>query len=88
MPKESEPVNVADHLARTSKRQPNRLAIISQNEKGFSPKSFAQLEKEVNGCSVVLHEQGIRKGDRVLLMVRPGYGLILLAFALFRLGIP
>ena len=88
MPKESEPVNVADHLARTSKRQPKRLAIISQNEKGFSPKSFAQLEKEVNGCSIVLHEQGIRKGDRVLLMVRPGYGLILLAFALFRLGSP
>ena len=88
MPKESEPTNVADHLARASKRQPDRLAIISDSEKDFAPRTFTKLEEEVNGCSEELHERGIRKGDRVLLMVRPGYGLILLAFALFRLGAP
>src|SRR3954463_5389684 len=48
--------------------------------------SFADLDREVNRWCGRLRAAGIRRGDRTLLMVRPGLPLIACAFALFRMG--
>ena len=48
--------------------------------------TFAKLQEQVLKCMVYLHKRGLKKGDRVLLMVRMGLELIVICFALFRLG--
>ena len=83
-----DPVNVAGHLALAASSHPDRPAIFPACEGAFPVKTFSELEADVASCSRLLRSEGIRPGDKVLLMVRPGYELILTAFALFHLGAP
>ena len=48
--------------------------------------SFAELLAETDAWCARLRAKGIVRGDRALVMVRPGLPLVALAFALFRLG--
>ena len=48
--------------------------------------SFAELEELSNRCAYDLQARGIARGVRVQLAVRPGLELILITFALFKLG--
>ncbi|CAM3022340.1 AMP-binding protein [Rariglobus hedericola] len=48
--------------------------------------SFAELAAEVGAWRTELTSRGVRPGDRVLVMVRPGLPLIAAAFALFAHG--
>lgn len=48
--------------------------------------SFAELDAEVAAWAAQLTAAGVRRGDRTLVMVRPGLPLIAAAFALFRIG--
>ncbi len=48
--------------------------------------SFAELNSEAAAWHARLAARGVRRGDRVLVMVRQGLPLIASAFALFRLG--
>jgi len=48
--------------------------------------SFADLDAEVAAWRADLTARGVRRGDRVLVMVKPGLPLIAAAFALFGLG--
>ena len=48
--------------------------------------SFRELDAEVNAWVAHLAARGVRRGDRVLVMVKPGLPLIAAAFALFSLG--
>ncbi|RXK56873.1 peptide synthase [Oleiharenicola lentus] len=48
--------------------------------------SFRELDAEVDAWVAHLRDQGVRRGDRVLVMVRQGLPLIAAAFALFKLG--
>ncbi len=50
--------------------------------------SFQELHQNANRYAGYLAGQGIGKGDRVMLMVRPSADFISLTFALFRLGSP
>ena len=81
-----EPVNVAAHLALAAQNQPNQTAILPAKEGAFPARSFAELEKDVAACSRFLRKRAIRPQDKVLVMVRPGYELIVSVFALFLLG--
>jgi olefin beta-lactone synthetase len=81
-----EPVNVAAHLALAAQNQPNQTAILPTKEGAFPARSFAELEKDVAAYSRFLRKCGIRPQDKVLVMVRPGYELIVSVFALFLLG--
>lgn len=83
-----EPVNVAGHLALAAARAPDRPAILPARDGAFPARSFAELNDDVSACSRLLRKRGVRPGDKTLLMVRPGYELILCAFALFHLGAP
>lgn len=77
--------NIASRLKETSVRLPNGRAILSASGK-FPEKSFAELYQDVRACSAFLKNKSIKKGDKVLLFVRSGYELIVLAFSLFFIG--
>ncbi len=48
--------------------------------------SFAELLAETDAWCARLTAEGVRRGDRALLMVKPGLPLIACAFALFKIG--
>lgn len=50
--------------------------------------TFAELDREVDRRCRQLAAAGVRRGDRVLVMVRPGRDLIALVFAMFKMGTP
>ena len=84
--------NVSIGLAECAARAPYRPGIIfpaGRDDAGrakFVQFSFQQLEAEVNAYAHGLHNFGVRMGERVLLMVRPGVELIAVTFALLRVG--
>ena len=84
--------NVTQALAEIAARAPYRPGIIfpaGRTKRGrakFTQYSFEQLNAEVDRYAHGLHARGIRQGDRVLLMVRPGVELIAVVFALVRMG--
>lgn len=78
--------NIATHLANASVLAPDQLAIVSARSGFFEPRSFKELYREVQICADFLKAKGISKNDHVLLAVKPGYQLILIAFALFYIG--
>jgi acyl-CoA synthetase (AMP-forming)/AMP-acid ligase II len=83
--------NIANHLFQLDSDELNRPAIIDAdwNRKGEQIRetswSFKELQSLSRQCMTFLLQQDIQPGDRVLLMVRPGFELIVLCFALFRL---
>ncbi|MBN1878042.1 MAG: AMP-binding protein [Anaerolineae bacterium] len=84
--------NVADGLADVAARNPYRPGIIfpagrDRNGRAKTVQlSFKQLNDEVNAYAHGLAEFGIRQGERVLLLARPGVELITSVFALLRIG--
>ncbi len=76
--------NISSNLARWAKEMPNQPAIIDLIAK--TQINFKQLEEESNLVASGLLRQGMRKGDRVLVMVPYGTDFILLTFALFKAG--
>ncbi len=78
--------NISSYLAIASDLSPNQPAIVSAKHGEFKTRSFQELNNEVKLCATYLSVRGISKGDHVLLAVKPGYQLILIAFSLFYLG--
>ena len=84
--------NIARHLDRMAAAQPGATALkvprgrTSSGDIDYLALSFAELLAETDGWCARLHSKGIQRGDRVLLMVRPGLPLIASAFALFKIG--
>ena len=79
--------NVATYLSSTAEQRPDQPALVSgAGSPKFSPLSFSQLNHAVDGAVSELVNSGISAGDKTLLFVNPGPGLIIWAFALFRLG--
>lgn len=88
----SETINVARFLPEMAAAQPGHLALrvpagrSAAGEIRYSDFTFAALDRDVDERCRVLADAGIRRGTRVLVMVRPGLDLIALAFALFKIG--
>ena len=84
--------NVASGLAEMAARNPYQPGIIFPAGRDLAGRaktvqlSFGQLNAECDHYAHGLTEFGVRMGDRVLLMVRPGVELIALVFALERIG--
>lgn len=88
----SESANIARHLPLMAARQPDHPAIkIPRGRTGggridYLTLSFRELDTEADAWAAHLSAKGVRRGDRVLVMVRQGLPLIAAAFALFKLG--
>ena len=52
----------------------------------YAERSFSELDKEASATAYYFAANGIGRGSRVLLMVRPGMDLIQIVFALFKMG--
>ncbi|MBS0663004.1 MAG: AMP-binding protein [Verrucomicrobia bacterium] len=84
--------NIARHLGLMAAAQPAMAALkIPRGRTGdgridYLSLTFAELDAEVAGWQARLAAAGVRRGDRALVMVKPGLPLIAVVFALFRSG--
>jgi acyl-CoA synthetase (AMP-forming)/AMP-acid ligase II len=87
-----ENANIARHLALMAARQPHTAALkvprgrTRSGDIDYLSLSFAELAAEVAAWQAEFTARGVRREDRVLVMVRPGLPLIAAAFALFSHG--
>ena len=65
---------------------PDRTGLISKKSNGYNYWSFKQLSSNTNCFANALKRLGVKKGDRVILMVTPSMEFICLTFALFKMG--
>ncbi|MEO6002813.1 MAG: fatty acid CoA ligase family protein [Opitutus sp.] len=92
MPETSPNANIARHLTEMATRQPDVAALkvpqgrTATGDIDYLVLSFRELEREVDAWCRRLSIAGVRRGDRVLVMVRQGLPLIAAAFAIFKLG--
>ena len=91
---EAEIVNVARHLWAMAAQQPATPALriptgtARDGTIRYTTLSFAELAAEADAWAWRLTRAGVQRGDRVLVLVRPGLPLIAAVFALFKLGAP
>lgn len=84
--------NVAAYLAKQAQSQPQGLAVIAPKHGPadaaihFDQSTFAELSRESDAVCHYFQANGLKRGDRVLLMVKPGLDLIRIVFALFKMG--
>lgn len=88
----SEPSNIARHLPSMAARLPDHPAVkiprgrTSGGQIDYLTLTYRELEAEAEAWRQKLSADGVSRGDRVLVMVRPGLPLIASVFALFALG--
>lgn len=80
---EDRPMNLAELLTSTVVQHGGQEAIISHDSR-MTYREFASLVD--NLASALYHEHGIRKGDRVALMLKNGWEYSVGFFALMKLG--
>ena len=84
--------NVAHFLAEQARIAPSQIAVRapqgrdSQGAIVYTSRSFAQLEADASAAAHFFLAEGIRRGTRVLLLVKLGLDLIRIVFALFKMG--
>jgi acyl-CoA synthetase (AMP-forming)/AMP-acid ligase II len=87
-----ESANIARHLPLMAARQPDHPAVkiprgrTDDGRIDYLALSFRELDAEAAARAAHLATHGVRRGDRVLVLVRQGLPLIASVFALFRLG--
>ena len=84
--------NIARHLERMAAAQPGATALKVPRGRtdaegiDYLTLSFSGLLTEADAWCGRLLAAGVRRGDRTLVMVKPGLPLIALVFALFKVG--
>ena len=84
--------NIARHLSLMAASRPEMPALkvfrgrTSTGDIDYLTLTFAELASEVEAWRSRLIAHGVQRGDRTLVMVRPGLPLIASVFALFQLG--
>ncbi|MFP6900532.1 MAG: fatty acid CoA ligase family protein, partial [Opitutales bacterium] len=84
--------NVARFLPLAAKRSPDGIAArVPQGRRldgsiHYHSLTFSELNTDSDACASMLQETGVQRSSRVLVMVRPGVDLLLVCFALFKLG--
>ena len=77
--------NLVAHFKKCAEQNPKKCAVIS-TENNFKSKTFEDLFIEVKKTAYYFKNKGIKKGDRILLMVKPGIDLINCCFGLLHRG--
>jgi acyl-CoA synthetase (AMP-forming)/AMP-acid ligase II len=78
--------NVADLLRRHAAERGDQPAIIVPDGAGWSSISYRELNVRVDRFARGFVEKGLRRGDRVLFLVKPGIEFYAALFGLFRMG--
>jgi acyl-CoA synthetase (AMP-forming)/AMP-acid ligase II len=88
----AEDANIARHLRRMAADRPDAPALkvprgrTAGGDIDYLSLSFRELAAEADAWTARLQAAGVRRGDRTLVMVRPGLPLIAAVFGLFQLG--
>ncbi|MBN1866743.1 AMP-binding protein [Candidatus Sumerlaeota bacterium] len=88
----SDSINIASHLPRMARLQPDETAIVVQKVSRATRRiryrswTFARLDEESDAIARGLARIGVGRGVRTVLMVKPGFDFFALAFALFKVG--
>ena len=84
--------NVSNFLSTQAEKNPEAKAIVYPfkpffwSSKTYLNLSFRELDLMVDGLVHQFLSKGVKRGSRVLLMVKPGRDLIQIVFALLKLG--
>ncbi len=78
--------NIALVLRRIAQEKKDDIALVEA--KSGKSYSFRHIERRSDDLAYTLRKEGVKAGDRVMLMVKPGAEFICLTFALFKLGAP
>lgn len=78
--------NIAETLPNIAEKYPDRAGLVCRNGKGYRSWSFSEMDSLANWFAENLSGLGVKKGDRVMLMVKPSVEFITLTFALFKIG--
>ncbi|MBU4469343.1 MAG: AMP-binding protein [Desulfobacteraceae bacterium] len=84
--------NISSYLKQNALDFPYRKAVLcpttrdSHGRMAYTHLTFSQLEKESDRFAQALVNAGLGRGDRTILMVKPGINFFILTFALFKAG--
>ena len=78
--------NIAQALHRVAAGREDKVALVTREGGTWREWRFRDLLAGCAGYGLLLQARGVRRGDRVMLMVRPSLAFVCLTFALFRLG--
>ncbi|MFK7931037.1 MAG: fatty acid CoA ligase family protein [Myxococcota bacterium] len=78
--------NVADHLRTHAKQRPDQPALIVPDGERWTSISYRELNARVDRFARGFEQKGLRRGDRVLFLVKPGIEFYSALFGLFRMG--
>jgi len=83
-------MNIADNLTNISSKLPNKTAVrfpvLNGGEYEYKDLNFKDLEEKINRYANGLIDTGFKKGQKVLLFVRPSLEFHALVFAIFKIG--
>ena len=88
----TQPANIAAFLPRMASERPHATAIVCPRGRGpggrasYSQLSYRELDERSARIARGLERFGIGRGQRTVLMVRPGLDLFCLAFGMLRAG--
>ncbi|MCX8022606.1 MAG: long-chain fatty acid--CoA ligase [Syntrophorhabdaceae bacterium] len=75
-------INVCEWITKWAKIQPDKIAIISEG----IPYTYSQFKSNVNRISHLFLNQGVKKGDRIALLLRNSRQFIEIFFAISGIG--
>lgn len=78
--------NIAQTLYQVAAGREDKVALVTREGGAWREWRFRDLLAGCAGYGLLLQARGVRRGDRVMLMVRPSLAFVCLTFALFRLG--
>lgn len=78
--------NIAGALRKVAAEQGDQVALVTGRDGSYQQWNFKEVEANSNRYAAALEAQGVERGDRVMLMVRPSMEFICLTFALFQMG--
>ncbi|WP_372716791.1 class I adenylate-forming enzyme family protein [Immundisolibacter sp.] len=74
--------NLREMLHRSAKWYPNNEAVVDE----LYRYTYAELKEQVQRMAKLLHTRGVRKGDRVALLMYPSVAHVVALFGAFELG--
>jgi len=75
--------NLADLLAASTARCPNRLAVVESDTRSLT---YAELDEQSDSLAGFLSQRGVRRGDRVGLAVPKGLQAVISLFGIMKAG--
>lgn len=79
--------NIASYLPAMARRYPDRAAVAFPRNGRYDSWSFSQLNRTADAYARALSDAGAKRGQKALLMVKPGPEFVAATFAVFKMGV-